>query len=389
MTSKRNLARYPQGQFAELAKNRISSLATATKPAETSAPTTIGGSATELAFWDAIKNSTSADHYRAYLEKYPNGEFVLLARRRLAPLEASEKEKTRADELGRQTQSFKGYLVRKSEKLSGSFILGSGDMHFVFDDASNVGKGSFSCKDLELARSDGEFIRELDSVLVSKKDRRISFQAESATAAHNAIDQMRRLCYPPSSYPVDPIRNAVVGVWKGDSPGGEKHYEFQFLPDGRLALYMKWNQYDGSSRGTWQLTGNTLTMEVDDWEKMQGTINQNQISGSWSRAGYKFTVTKQVEVSAQADSLTGTTWTGDSAGGDKHYEFRFQSGGNVVWNQKMASNVTYEGTWSQNGNAVTMNFRGLDDPVVLTIQGDQMSGSWYHGSYQLTVKRLQ
>lgn len=54
----------------------------------------------------------------------------------------------------------------------------------------------------------------------------------------------------------------------------------------------------------------------------------------------------------------------------------------------MASNVTYEGTWSQNGNAVTMNFRGLDDPVLLKIQGDEMSGSWYRGRYQLTVKQV-
>src|SRR6266498_514012 len=50
------LERYPQGQFAELAKNRIASLSTATKPAETSTPSTSGG-ASELAFWDSIKNS--------------------------------------------------------------------------------------------------------------------------------------------------------------------------------------------------------------------------------------------------------------------------------------------------------------------------------------------
>ena len=43
---------------------------------------------------------------------------------------------------------------------------------------------------------------------------------------------------------------------------------------------------------------------------------------------------------------------GDSPSGDKHYEFRFQAGGIVVWNQKMASNVTYEGTWSQNESAI-------------------------------------
>lgn len=36
--------------------------------------------ALELAFWDAVKNSTSAADYRAYLEQYPKGRFAALAR---------------------------------------------------------------------------------------------------------------------------------------------------------------------------------------------------------------------------------------------------------------------------------------------------------------------
>lgn len=88
------LQKYPEGQFAALAKNRIASLQPATKPAEASESTRGGGQA-EITFWDSVKNSTSADDYRAYLEKYPSGEFVVLARSRLAPLEAAEKEKTK------------------------------------------------------------------------------------------------------------------------------------------------------------------------------------------------------------------------------------------------------------------------------------------------------
>jgi formylglycine-generating enzyme required for sulfatase activity len=43
--------------------------------------------ALELAFWDAIKNSTDPQDYKDYLEQYPNGRFALLAKRRagLAP----------------------------------------------------------------------------------------------------------------------------------------------------------------------------------------------------------------------------------------------------------------------------------------------------------------
>ncbi|HYP02546.1 MAG TPA: hypothetical protein VER76_20310, partial [Pyrinomonadaceae bacterium] len=36
-------------------------------------------------FWDAIKNSSDPEDFRAYLDKYPNGTFADLARRRAAP----------------------------------------------------------------------------------------------------------------------------------------------------------------------------------------------------------------------------------------------------------------------------------------------------------------
>jgi hypothetical protein len=40
----------------------------------------------ELAFWDSVKNSDAAQEYRAYLEKYPNGQFSTLARSRMDTL---------------------------------------------------------------------------------------------------------------------------------------------------------------------------------------------------------------------------------------------------------------------------------------------------------------
>ena len=42
--------------------------------------------AVELAFWDAIKNSTQATDYEAYLAQYPEGRFAVLARARLRSL---------------------------------------------------------------------------------------------------------------------------------------------------------------------------------------------------------------------------------------------------------------------------------------------------------------
>ncbi len=56
--------------------------ATAAKPATAPAPS---DSAFELAFWNAIKDTRSADDYKAYLEQFPNGRFAALARVRARP----------------------------------------------------------------------------------------------------------------------------------------------------------------------------------------------------------------------------------------------------------------------------------------------------------------
>lgn len=40
----------------------------------------------EIEFWDSMKNSVRAEEYEAYLEQYPDGSFVALARTRLAAI---------------------------------------------------------------------------------------------------------------------------------------------------------------------------------------------------------------------------------------------------------------------------------------------------------------
>ncbi len=50
--------------------------------ANTPPPNTDTSAATELSFWEAIRTSTDPADYEAYLEKWPNGTFATLARRR-------------------------------------------------------------------------------------------------------------------------------------------------------------------------------------------------------------------------------------------------------------------------------------------------------------------
>lgn len=46
-----------------------------------------GGASVELSYWETIKNSTDPDDFDAYLKKYPNGDFAELARNRLRRLQ--------------------------------------------------------------------------------------------------------------------------------------------------------------------------------------------------------------------------------------------------------------------------------------------------------------
>src|ERR1700754_4813051 len=70
------LDRYPDGSFAELAKLRIQKYAAAPTPT----PAPVDPQQADIAYWNAIKTSKSADAYKAYLAKYPAGEFVDLAK---------------------------------------------------------------------------------------------------------------------------------------------------------------------------------------------------------------------------------------------------------------------------------------------------------------------
>jgi uncharacterized caspase-like protein len=188
------LEKYPSGQFASLAKNRITTLEAPAKPAESrTAPT--NDSATELAFWDSVKTSTSAGDYRAYLQKYPNGTFVELAKNRLAPLEAAEKEKAKGNENARTNNSatespsidpnakvFAGYLGIMSAGFSarpGKMVIAVSGIQFVWDKGTagiadnnktvdyklhpDPAPTLLQCSYFTLARTDGFFIREINT----------------------------------------------------------------------------------------------------------------------------------------------------------------------------------------------------------------------------------
>jgi hypothetical protein len=198
------LEKYQAGQFSTLAKNRIKMLEVATKPAEPEPPSRNGGG-TEIAFWDSVKNSTNAEDFRAYLKKYPNGAFAELATNRLKPLESALRDKEKeddakraAEELAKQTKSFKGSFGVKMALASvffqGTLTVSPVKIQFVCDGdkyckADQV--QALDCAMFVTAVADGSTIREIS---ISKYKYRIT--TSSAAEAANALGEIRRVCKP-------------------------------------------------------------------------------------------------------------------------------------------------------------------------------------------------
>jgi adenylate cyclase len=81
------LQRFPNGAFAEIARDRITALSEApSEPSHVAAPAVDADTVVELTFWESVRDSDNPDMYEAYLEKYPDGEFVPLAKVRLEEL---------------------------------------------------------------------------------------------------------------------------------------------------------------------------------------------------------------------------------------------------------------------------------------------------------------
>ena len=85
-------ATLPSTKKAAPAKKATPPSKKTTPPARTSrtnASPSGNASADEIAFWDSIKTSTDPEDFKAYLQQYPNGKFVALAKNKLKALEAT------------------------------------------------------------------------------------------------------------------------------------------------------------------------------------------------------------------------------------------------------------------------------------------------------------
>jgi hypothetical protein len=89
------LDKYPDGQFASLAKSRANFV----RPAGNSSG---GGDSPEMTYWNAIKDSLNPSDFRSYVTKFPQGLFVELANNRIVSLEAKASGRSPAASAGLQ-----------------------------------------------------------------------------------------------------------------------------------------------------------------------------------------------------------------------------------------------------------------------------------------------
>jgi adenylate cyclase len=84
------LERYPEGEFASLAAKRI-----------IDPPTVSAERIVEVEFWNSVKDSDQAEMIAAYLGKYPKGVFVELATLRLSELRGGSRDNTSRESVER------------------------------------------------------------------------------------------------------------------------------------------------------------------------------------------------------------------------------------------------------------------------------------------------
>ncbi len=83
------LEKYPDGQFASLAKSRANPQPVRSSPMASN----VDAGSLETTYWSAIKDSRNPSDFRAYVAKFPGGLFVEIANNRVAMLEGEIRER--------------------------------------------------------------------------------------------------------------------------------------------------------------------------------------------------------------------------------------------------------------------------------------------------------
>jgi hypothetical protein len=203
------LDKYPDGQFVALARNKVNSL----QPNGSSSE--IANAQGETVFWDSIKNSKNAEDYRAYLKRYPNGVFADLAKSRLAPFEAVEAETAKAEEIKRRTETYNVQAgvknVMGTFTTPGKLMIGPTGIQSVTN-APDAKPENLECHSFAAAQLDQAYIREVEGFYGDKKSFKYRFLFASPAEASKALGAIRNYCSGGSSSPASSPRRDEPGT---------------------------------------------------------------------------------------------------------------------------------------------------------------------------------
>jgi tetratricopeptide (TPR) repeat protein len=138
------LDKYPDGQFAALARSR--SQATRTMG------NTGSGDSMEMVYWNAIKDSRNPADFRAYVTKFPGGLFVELANSRIASLEAEAREAARLRENAAAEDRLRNthiYDVKDAGGSDGSLTVTPGTLSFEPKKANPKKNMTIQCSEIK------------------------------------------------------------------------------------------------------------------------------------------------------------------------------------------------------------------------------------------------
>ena len=141
------LDKYPDGQFAELAKSR----ANAARPSSGGV-----GDSVEMMYWNAIKDSRNPSDFRAYITKFPGGLFVELANSRIATFEAEANEAARAKANAAAEDRVRNthiYDVRDEGNNEGSLTVAPGTLSFEPKKANAKRNMTIQCSEIKRIES--------------------------------------------------------------------------------------------------------------------------------------------------------------------------------------------------------------------------------------------
>lgn len=233
----------------------------ASMPAAATNPTitTVDPAAIELSFWDSIKTSTNPDDYKAYLDKYPDGQFASLARMRAQP------------------------------KPSSSSSSDSGSIEMAYWNAIKDSKNPADFKAYQTKFPNGIFVdlagSRISSLEVEARDREKARLATEALQVDDSIWVGTILTGKPEEKHGVRLEFTKGGVFSGT-------YGYLATVPGFLIDGYKWEKVQLS--GSWRQNEDLVSIQLSQpaIEGVKLTTNERTMQGASDQGNYKFSVEK-------------------------------------------------------------------------------------------------